>query len=102
MRTRTRTPALVCLTDLTSVMGLQAADGSMMVATVSVDDPVFPVDPNHVRATLNGGKHLLLAVRQCVCTTDSSNCRLGGWHCRPVKDKPNQTLVTYFMNTDPK
>lgn len=57
-----------------------AADGSIMVATTSVDDPAFPVDPDHVRATLLGG----------------------GWHCRPVKDQPNQCVVTYFMNTDPK
>lgn len=57
-----------------------AADGSIMLATTSVEDPTFPVDPDHVRATLLGG----------------------GWHCRPVKDQPNQTLVTYFMNTDPK
>lgn len=57
-----------------------AADGSVMLATISVADPAFPVDPDHVRAELLGG----------------------GWHCRPVKDQPNQTLVTYFMNTDPK
>ncbi len=55
-------------------------DGSIMCATCSAEDPAFPLDPDHVRAHLYGG----------------------GWHCRPVKDKPNQTLVTYFMNTDPK
>jgi len=50
-----------------------------VLATRGIDHDAFPVTDTYVRAVPKSG----------------------GWHFRPVVGKPNLTLATYYMNTDP-
>jgi len=55
-------------------------DPALVLATIGIDFSAYPITDECVRAGLKGG----------------------GWHIRPVRDNPNRSLVTYFMNSDPK
>jgi len=58
----------------------KGSDGSLILGTMGVDFPSFPITDEYVRAELVGG----------------------GWHMRPIPNHSDMCVVTYFMNTDPK